>query len=134
MSQPKAVAIGLAHIDAWSHHDWQKTKGLLAPNIHAWVTNTQPDFARTVEFTGADEYMTRKTRSAQLVEPGSVQVIASFGDDHHALVLVTFRIGLGPGGAMLTMARACLYAIDADDKIVEERDEFLVLPLSGHMK
>ena len=122
-----AVTLALAHIDTWSRHDWDKTKELLARDVHAWVTNTQPNFARTVEFTVVDEYMARKMKGAQLVEPGSVQVISTFGDESNALILVTFRIGLGPGGTMVTMARACLYSLDENKKIKEERDEFLVL-------
>lgn len=122
-----AVTVALAHIDAWSRHDWDKTRELLAPDVHAWVTNTQPNFGRTVEFTGVDEYMARKVKGAQIVEPGSVQVISTFGDESNALILVTLRIGLGPGGSMVTMARACLYSLDENKKIKEERDEFLVL-------
>ena len=127
MQISQAVTIALTHIDAWSRHDWDTTKDLLASDVHVWVTNTQPNFARTVEFTGVDEYMVRKVKAAQLIEPGSVQVISTFGDESNALILVTFRIGLGPGGTMLTMARACLYSVDENKKIKEERDEFLVL-------
>ena len=127
MQISQAVTIALTHIDAWSRHDWDTTKDLLASDVHVWVTNTQPNFARTVEFTGVYEYMVRKVKAAQLIEPGSVQVISTFGDDSNALILVTFRIGLGPGGTMLTMARACLYSVDENKKIKEERDEFLVL-------
>ena len=71
--------------------------------------------------------MARKTKSAQLAEPGSVNVIGTIGDENNALVLCTFRIGLGPGGTMVTMARACLYLIDDNKKILDERDEFFVL-------
>ena len=127
MQISSAVTVALTHIDAWSRHDWGKTKELLAPDVHAWVTNTQPNFGRTVEFTGVDEYMARKVKGAQLVEHGSVKVIATFGDESNALILVTFRIGLGPSGTMVTMARACLYSLDDNKKIKEERDEFLVL-------
>ena len=127
MQISQAVTIALTHINAWSRHDWDTTKDLLASDVHAWVTNTQPNFARTVEFTGVDEYMVRKVKAAQLIEPGSVQVISTFGDESNALILVTFRIGLGPGGTMMTMARACLYSLDENKKIKEERDEFLVL-------
>jgi hypothetical protein len=127
MQPSKAVAAALAHIDAWCSHDWEKTRLGLSPTVHAWVTNTQPDFARTVEITGIDDYMPRKMKSAQLIEPGSLEVISAFGDEQHAMVLVTFRIALGPNGAMMTMARSCLYAIDDEGKIQEERDQFLVM-------
>jgi hypothetical protein len=45
----------------------------------------------------------------------------------NALILVTMRIGLGPGGTMVTLARAILYLLDENKKIKEERDGYLVL-------
>jgi hypothetical protein len=119
-----AVAIARAHIEAWSHHDWEKTRELLAPDVHALVTGTQRD---TAEFTGIDTYMERKKKGAQLVEPGSAQVISALGDERNALILATMRIALGPGGSMVSMARACLYLLDENKKIKEERDEYFIL-------
>jgi hypothetical protein len=119
-----AVAVARAHIEAWSHHDWAKTRELLAANVHAVVTGTQRD---TAEFTGIDNYMERKKMGAQLVEPGSAQMISAIGDERNALILATMRIALGPGGTMVTMARAMLYLLDENKKIKEERDEYLVL-------
>jgi hypothetical protein len=58
---------------------------------------------------------------------GSVQVIGTIGDESDALILVTFRIGNGAGGTMVTMARACLYFLDENKKIKEERDSFFAL-------
>jgi hypothetical protein len=71
--------------------------------------------------------MELKVKAAQLVEPGSVQVIGTIGDEINALTLVSFRIGMGPGGTMVTMARACLYMLDENKKIKEERDSFFIL-------
>jgi len=122
-----AVAVARAHIDAWSHHDWDKTRDLLAPDVHAWVTSTQEGF-RTSELNGIDAYMEPKIKAAQLVEPGSVHEISAIGDERNALILVTFRIGLGPGGTMVTMARSCLYLLNEDEKISQERDAFYILP------
>jgi hypothetical protein len=121
-----AVTIALAHIDAWSRHDWGKTKELLAPNVHALVTSTMPMFAGG-DITGVDDYMALKIKAAQLIEPGSVQVIGTIGDETNALTLVTFSIGMGPGGTMATMARSCLYLLDENKKIKEERDAFFLL-------
>jgi len=61
-----AVRIALAHIHAWSHHDWDKTKEMLAPNIHAYVTTTQPQMPQFggTEFTGIENYMVRKKKGA----------------------------------------------------------------------
>jgi len=126
MQISKAVTIALNHINAWSRHDWETTREQISDDIHALVTNTQPDFARIAEISGADEYMTRKMKSARQIAPGSVRVIATFGDEKNAMVLVTFKIGLGPSGSMVTMARSCLYSVDEHNRIREERDQFLL--------
>ena len=126
MQDSPAVKIALAHIDAWSRHDWDETKTRLAPNVHASVTSTMPNFG-TTDFTGINKYMGLKVKGAQLVEPGSVQVIGTIGDESNALTLVTFRIGMGPGGTMVTMARSSLYLLDENKKINEERDSFFLV-------
>ncbi len=121
-----AIAVARAHIHAWSHHDWETTRELLAPDVHAVVTTTLRDRA-TAELTGIDNYMAPKIKAAQLIEPGSVREIAALGDERNALVLVTMRIGLGPDGTMVTLARAILILLDENQKIKEERDEYFVL-------
>src|SRR5215472_14149518 len=103
-----AVAVARAHIAAWSHHDWDTTRKLLAPHVHAVVTTTQPMKA-TADLTGIDAYMEPKINASQLIEPGSVHELSAIGDERNALIVVTMRIGLGPGGAMVTLARALLY-------------------------
>nr|MDQ2717062.1 ester cyclase [Chloroflexota bacterium] len=95
-----AITIARAHINAWSHHDWDKTRELLAPDVHAVVTTTQPMKA-TAELTGIDAYMEPKIKAAQLIEPGSVHEISAIGDERNALILITFRIGLGASGTMV---------------------------------
>jgi hypothetical protein len=72
--------------------------------------------------------MEPKIKAAQLVEPGSVHEVSAIGDERNALIVVTFRIGLGPGGTLVTMARSCLYLLNEDEKIAEERDAFYILP------
>ncbi len=127
---PTAVNVARAHIEAWSHHDWGRTRELLAPDVHAWVTSTQANFG-TAELTGVDAYMGPKITAAQLIEPGSVHEIWAIGDEQNALILVTFRIGLGPDASMVTMTRSCLYLLNESQKIKEERDAFYVLPLDA---
>jgi len=126
MQNSPAVKVALAHIEAWSRHDWDKTRAMLAPYVHALVTSTQREIG-TNEFTGIDRYMALKTRAASLVEPGSVQVLGAVGDENTALTLVTLRIAMGPNGSLVTMARSCLYLLDEDEKIMDERDSFFVL-------
>ena len=126
MQGSTAITIARAHIHAWSHHDWEKTRELLAPNVHAMVTTTLP-LKATAELTGIDAYMEPKIKAAQLIEPGSVQEISAIGDERNALILVTMRISLGPGGTMVTLARAMLYSLDENKKIKEERDAYFIL-------
>jgi SnoaL-like domain len=126
MQDSTAVTIARAHINAWSHQDWEKTRELVAPNVHVAATSTQ-SMLPGGEASGIDNYMERLIQTVQLIEPGSVQVISAIGDERNALVLETLRIGLGPGGTMVTLARASLYLLDENKKIIEERDEFCVL-------
>ena len=63
-----------------------------------------------------------------LIEPGRVREIAAMGDERNGVIVVTFRIGLGPGRTMVTMARSCVYLVDEDGRIKEERDAFYVVP------
>lgn len=126
MQDSTAITIARAHIHAWSHHDWEKTRDLLAPDVHAVVTTTLP-MKTTVELTGVDAYMGPKIKASQLIEPGSVHEISAIGDEKNALILVTMRIGLGPDGAMVTMARSLLYLLDENRKIKEERDAYFIL-------
>jgi hypothetical protein len=97
MKNSPAVTVALAHIEAWSHHDWDKTREMVAPNVHALVTSTQREIG-TYEFTGIDKYMELKMKATKLIEPGSVQVLGTVGDESNALTLITFRIAMGPGG------------------------------------
>lgn len=126
MENSPAVKVALAHIEAWSHHDWDETRAMLAPEVHALVTSTQREIG-TNEFTGIDRYMELKKRAASLVQPGSVNVLGAVGDKNTALTLVTFRIAMGPNGALVTMARSCLYLLNESKKIKDERDSFFVL-------
>jgi hypothetical protein len=126
MKDSPAVKIALAHAEAWTRHDWVTTRELLAPNVHALVTSTLPNFG-TAEFTGIDKYMELKVKAAQLIEPGSLQVLSAIGDERNALTLSTFKIAMGPGGSMVNMVRACLYLIDENKKIIDERDQFFLL-------
>jgi hypothetical protein len=130
MKNSSAVSIALSHIEAWSHHDWAKTRELLSPDVHATVATTQPGFG-DADLSGIDGYMGPKTKAASLIEPGSVQVLSAVGDERSALVACTFKIALGPGGTMMTMARSCLYLIDENRKIKEERDTFFLLSESS---
>ncbi len=89
-----AIARARAHIDARSHPDWDKTRELVAQNVHVVATTTQPTLP-SGESSGIDNYMDRLMKTVQLIEPGSVNVISAIGDESNALVLETLRIDLG---------------------------------------
>ncbi|TAM94847.1 MAG: hypothetical protein EPN39_16495 [Chitinophagaceae bacterium] len=125
-----AVNVARDHINAWGHQDWEKTREMLATDVHAIVTSTQSGFERNFygsEFTGIDEYMVRKMKAASLIEPESVHEVSAMGDESNAVIVITMRIGLGTAGAMVTMVRSCVYLLDGEKKIREERDAFYII-------
>jgi len=121
-----AVAVARAHIEAWSHHDYDKARKSLAADVHVSVTTTQPMIAPT-DTTGADAYMAGLKKFADAVEPGSARVIASIGDERNALVMVTVRAAFGPNGAKVTVPAARLYLLDENKKIKAEQVIFFTL-------
>lgn len=40
MQDATAVTIARAHINAWSHQDWEKVRELVSPNVHVAATST----------------------------------------------------------------------------------------------
>jgi len=121
-----AVAIARAHAEAWSNHDWDKARKMLAPNVHVTTTTTQPIMAAT-DLTGIDNYMDGLIKFAQAVEPGSARVIASVGDEHNSLILLTVRAAFAPGGAKVTLPAARLALLDENNKIKTEQVVFFAL-------
>ena len=122
--QPEAstVAIARAHVEAWSNHDFDTARGMLAPDVHVTATSTNPALPHT-DLTGADSYMEGLIAYAQPVVPGSVKVLASTGDDHNALLLLTLTMAGGPFGEGATAPCARLYLID-NGKIKTEQVVF----------
>jgi hypothetical protein len=118
-----AVAVARAHIEAWSTHDFDKAKKLLASDVKVQVTTTQP-IMKDTNTTGLEAYMTGLKMFAQGVEPGSAKVIAITGDEHNALVMLTVRASFGPGAPPITLPGARLYLIDDDKKIKSEQVVF----------
>jgi len=113
-----ALAVALAHVEAWSNHDFDSAQSALAPDVHITATTTQP-IMKPTDLTGADSYMIGLTQFAQAVTPGSLRMIASVGDEHNALVLLTVEANFGAGPA--TMPGARLYQVDDNRKITQEQ-------------
>jgi len=120
-----AVAIARAHVDAWSHHNWDKARQSLATDVHVTVTTTQSGMAGT-DTTGIDAYMDGLKKFAQAVVPGSARVIASAGDERNALLMLTVTAAFGPGGAEVPLTAARLYLLDDHNKIKAEQVAYFV--------
>jgi len=120
-----AVAIARAHVEAWSNHDLDTARKSLAADVKVTATSTLPVMPAT-DLTGIDDYMIGLTQFAQGVVPGSAHIIASVGDEHNALLMLTVEADLGAGKATLPGAR--LYLLDENNKIKAEQVIFYAAP------
>jgi hypothetical protein len=118
-----AVTIARAHVEAWSEHDLETARRGLAPEVKVTATTTKPVMPDT-NTIGADAYMRGLAAFVQAVVPGSARIIASTGDDHNALLMLTVEANFGAGPVTLPAAR--LYLIDDSDKIEAEQVVFLI--------
>jgi SnoaL-like domain len=121
--ESSAVARARAHVQAWSTHDFDSARSGLAPDVEVTVTTTKPIMPDT-RTVGIDAYMSGLIQFAATVEPGSLQLLASVGDERNALLMLTVDADLGAGKITLPAAR--LYRFDEDDKIKVEQVVFLV--------
>ena len=118
-----AVAIARGHVEAWSNHDFDKARSMLAPDVKVTASSTHPAVSRT-DLTGADDYMAGLIAYAEPIVPGSGRVLASTGDDRNALLLLSLAMAGGPFGEGTTAPCARLYLIDDDGKIKTEHVVF----------
>jgi hypothetical protein len=121
LHETPAVAIARAHVEAWSNHDFDTARAGLAPDVRVTAITSQP-MPPATDLTGADNYMIGLMQFAQAVVPGSLQVIASVGDERNALLMLTVEVDFGAGKTTLPGAR--LYLLDDDQKIKKEHVVF----------
>jgi hypothetical protein len=119
--QSPAVAVARAHVEAWSNHDFETARRLLATDVRVTATPTQPIMPDT-GLAGVDDYMHGLVQFAQGVVPGSAHVIASVGDERNALLLLTVEADLG--GRKATLPAARLYLLDENGQIEVEQVVF----------
>jgi hypothetical protein len=122
-----AVAAARAHAEAWSNHDWDTARKMLAPDVHVTSTTTQA-FPKPTDTVGVEAYMEGLIAFAQAVEPGSARVLASVGDERNSLIMLTVRVSMGPGGGMVTVSAARLALLDEDNRIKAEQVVFFAVP------
>src|SRR5262245_54658479 len=109
-TESAAVRVARDHIEAWSHQDWGAAQKALAEDVHVTVNTTQPVMG-PVDTTGIEDYMVGLHAFADPVTPGSAEFVATTGDDHNALVLVTVQFR-SPQGGTTNLRGARLYQID----------------------
>jgi ketosteroid isomerase-like protein len=122
--QSAAVAVARAHVEAWSSQDFDKARGLLAPDVWVTATTTAP-YPPDTDLTGVDDYMTGLIAYAQPIVPGSLRVFSSVGDESNALLTLTVTMAGGPFGQGVDAPCARLYLIE-DGKIKTEKIVFYV--------
>lgn len=125
-TESRAVNVALAHINAWSNHNYNEARRYLSDDVHVSVSTTQPLMPAT-DTIGINEYMDGLTKFGQIVVPGSAQIKSSSGDDQNALITVTVKVTMSPGGPLVPLVGARLYSIDDKGKIKAERVIFCVL-------
>ena len=124
-TEAPAVAVARAHVEAWSNHDFDTARHLLADDVEVTAISTNPALPQT-HLTGAGSYMEGLTAYAQPIVPGSVRILASTGDDHNALLTLTMTMAGGPFGTGATAPCARLYVVDDNNKIKTEQVIFYV--------
>ena len=125
-SESPAVALARAHAEAWSNHDWDTARKMLAPDVHVTTMSTQPNLPAT-DVTGADAYMEGLIKFAQAIEPGSFRVIGSVGDEQDSLILHTVSVTFAPGGPKVTLPGARLALFDENNQLKAEQVVFFAL-------
>jgi ketosteroid isomerase-like protein len=125
MSESPALAIARAHIEAWSSKDYDKTRAMLAPDVHVTATSTFAAMQPT-DLTGPDAYMQGLVAFADPIVPGSVRELGAVGDEHNALVLLDLEVAGGPFGQGVHAPCARLYQTDTGGQIKIEQIVFYV--------
>lgn len=112
-----AVDVARAHVKAFTNHDFETARNLLAEDVHFTLLSTEPNWPNHTEGVGVEAFMERLTNNS--LTPGSAQFISSVGDERHALLLVSVKADFG--GTPLTIFAARHYLLDDKGKIKNEQ-------------
>lgn len=110
-----AVALAIAHLEAWTNQDFETVRGNLAEDVSF--------YSPAATLTGITEYMDAPrglTQFARQVVPGSLQVIAAMGDARNALIMYEVSTAGGPIGSKI-FPSAQTWLLDDRGKIKVER-------------
>ncbi len=123
--ESSAVAAAIAHVEAWSNHDFDAARAGLAGDVKVIAITTQP-IMKPTDLTGVDDYMTGLIEFARAITPGSARILASIGDDRNALLTLTVEADFGTGPMTLPGSR--LYLFDDEGRIESEQVIFFATP------
>ena len=112
-----AVAVARAHVEAFTNHDFETARNLLAEDVHFTLLSAEPNWPNHTEGVGVEAFMERLTNN--YLTPGSAQFISSVGDERHALLLVSVKADFG--GTPLTIFAARHYLLNDKGKIKAEQ-------------
>jgi ketosteroid isomerase-like protein len=110
-----AVALAIAHLEAWTNRDFETVRENLAEDVSF--------FSPAANLTGIDEYMDAPrglTQFARQVVPGSLRVIAAMGDARNELMMSEVSTEGGPIGSKV-FPSAQTWLLDDNGKIKVER-------------
>ena len=113
----RAVDIAIKHFTAMCNGDRETLRALLADDVHYILITSIPGFPNPHEGHGAEQLMEDATRQNAL-DPGSLQVLKSIGDDQQALIVVRVKATFGPSPMTLLAARH--YMVDERGNITDE--------------
>jgi hypothetical protein len=119
--EPTAMTVARAHIEAWSHHDFERARAGLAAGVHVRAMTTQQLMKEETDLRGVDAYMEGLRIFAQAVQAGSAQILSATGDEHNAIVTLTVKASFAPGAPAVTMPMARLYRVDDNSQITAEQ-------------
>src|SRR5262249_37450726 len=112
-----AVAVARAHVEAFTNHDWETARNLLAEDVHFTLLNTEPNLPNHREGNGIEQFMALLTQRPPV--HGSARFISSVGDERHALLLVSIKADWN--GVPLTIFSGRHYLLDDNGKIRNEQ-------------
>jgi hypothetical protein len=118
----RAVALALAHLEAWTNRDFDTVRGNLADDVQF--------YSPAANLVGIDEYMDAPrglTQFARQVVPGSLRVIAAMGDERNALIMYEVSTEGGSIGSKV-FPSAQTWVLDENGKIKVERLVSYVAP------
>src|SRR5262245_39458678 len=113
----RAVDVAIKHFTAMCNGDHETVRGLLADDVHYVLITSIPGFPNPHEGHGAEQFMEDAPRQSGL-DPESLQVLKSVGDDQQALILV--RVGAAFGPNVMTLLAARHYVLNGSGKVTNE--------------